>query len=306
MSFSIASPALAPAAALLCAMLETDSVPHALLIEGGASAGRKEAALALARILLCAAPRSAAPEADDEASMFGGMSLFGGPEEAREPEPNQTLPCGECAHCVKSAAAHPDFRLIEGGTGAKSFHIDAIRALRQDAYVLPNEAERKVCVLHNAQSMTTEAQNALLKLLEEPPSHACLILTVPARRMLLPTVLSRATAISLGEAVEEAPDPERGALIQRHAEAIAEAMLRRGDDFALLEATAPLEAEKGLAREVLPALRRALHKRLTAPEEDPERVIRLIDGIKELEFSIERNANNNLLLTRLAAKGLES
>jgi len=288
----------------LCAMLENNTLPHAILLEGASQAVRRDAAMELARALLCTG--QTAQEDDDETSMFGGASLFGEVETAEEvsPSADKIVPCGTCAHCIKTASdVHPDLKLIEGGTAARSFHIDAIRAMRQEAYVLPNEANVKVFVLHNAQSMTAEAQNALLKLLEEPPDFVCLILTAPARKMLLQTVISRVAAFSLGEAVEESLDPEREALLQQHAAAIAQALLDTKQPYALLEATAPLEGNRELVREVLPCLRRNLHARLVQDVAQAARIVRLIEALRELEQTLNRNANLNLLITKLAGLG---
>jgi len=294
--------ALAPVAQRLSAMLEKDSLPHALLLEGASQFSRREAALALARALLCEQEAGCRGQDAGETEMFGGASLFGGEAPA---ERAIALPCENCPHCVKTHLnVHPDLRLAEGGAGVRSFHIDAIRSLRQDACILPNEAERKVYVLHNAQSMTVEAQNALLKLLEEPPGYVCLILTAPARKMLLQTVISRVAALSLGEAAEEALDAQREALLRDHAARIAQALVGSKSPYALLEATAPLEGDKDLVREILPAIRRALHAMLVKDTGDAARVLSLTDGLRELEFALERNANLNLLVTRLAALGV--
>jgi DNA polymerase-3 subunit delta' len=294
---TLPAPALAPVAPILRAMLDADTLPHALLLEGSAEADRREAAVALARALLCQGAGGREREAG-ETEMFGGMSLFGEPEEA----PRETsLPCEQCPHCHKSREnIHPDLKILEGGAGARSFHIDAIRALRQDAGVLPNEADCKAYVLHNAQSMTAEAQNALLKLLEEPPDYVCLILTAPTRKKLLPTVVSRVFALSLGEAVAEALDKEREEKVRGVAGKLALALA--GDKpYARLEATAPLEGEKDLVREVLPATRRQLHALLVKDPAKAERLLGLIEGVRALEGALERNANLNLLVTMAGA-----
>jgi len=281
----------------LRAMLQTNTLPHAILLEGASQATRRDMALALAQALLC----KQAP-VDDETSMFGGVSLFGG--EASSSEPAER-PCQNCPHCLKvQANIHPDMRLIEGGSSARSFHIDTIRALRNDAVVLPNEADHKVYVLHNAQSMTAEAQNALLKLLEEPPDYVCMILTAPARNMLLQTVISRVAAFSLGQAEEEALDPEREALLQQHAQNLVQALLHAKTPYALLEATAPLEGNRDLVRELLPCLRRTLHAALVKDIALAPRALGLIDSLRELELALERNANLNLLITQLAGLGI--
>ena len=297
MPIDLPAPALAPVAPMLRAMMDADTLPHALLFEGSAEADRREAAVAVARALVCAGDSKSV---DDDQAMFGGISLFGEAEEKVQEAGNTALPCENCSHCHKSREnIHPDLRIIEGGAGARSFHIDAIRALRQDASVLPNEAACKVYVLHNAQSMTAEAQNALLKLLEEPPDYVCLLLTAPTRKKLLPTVISRVFALSLGEAVAEALDREREEKVLGIAGHLARA-LAGGNPYAAMEATAPLEGDKDLVREVLPAARRQLHAMLVKEPARVERLLGLIEGVRGLEGSLERNANLNLLVTQLS------
>jgi len=294
MPITLPAPALAPVAPMLRAMMDADTLPHALLVEGSTEADRREAAVALARALVCERDSKAK---DQDETMFGGMSLFGEPE---QPAGETALPCEACPHCRKTKEnIHPDLRIVEGGAGARSFHIDAIRALRQDAGVLPNEAARKVYVLHNAQAMTVEAQNALLKLLEEPPGYVCIIMTASARTKLLPTVLSRVFALSLGEAVAEALDAEREEKVQGLARALATALV--GENlYARLEATAPLEGDKDLVREVLPATRKQLHAMLLKDSASAERLLGFIEGVRGLEGALERNANLNLLVTQVA------
>ncbi len=58
------------------------------------------------------------------------------------------------------------------GSGGKPITVDQVRALRTDAYVRPNEAERKVYLLERADRMNASAQNAMLKLLEDGPAYA--------------------------------------------------------------------------------------------------------------------------------------
>jgi hypothetical protein len=69
--------------------------------------------------------------------------------------------------------------------------VDQIRDLREDAIILPNEADRKVYIIRHADNMNTAAQNAILKLLEEPPSRVCLLLEAENPAALLATVRSR-------------------------------------------------------------------------------------------------------------------
>ena len=110
-------------------------------------------------------------------------------------------PCRECRHCRKVfrgdfPGIHPDVTLVErtvhtSGKLRREITVDQIRALGVDALVLPNEAEAKVYILPEADAMNASAQNAFLKLLEEPPSFVSFLLCVRNREALLETVRSR-------------------------------------------------------------------------------------------------------------------
>lgn len=230
-------------------------LPHAIILEGAQGSGRRTLAKIIAAGAVCADPVS--------------------------------KPCGRCGHCVKAdRLVHPDITLISG-EGARSFHIDVIRRVRNDVYILPNEAEKKVYILANAQSMTEQAQNALLKVLEEPPAHVVFILTCNDRRELLPTIYSRAVTFTLHgvdsdeafEAVKARALKVRDAEIERAVElsggyiGIALQLLENGvlasafdlagkiaaaaaaeNELELLRLTAGLVKEKELFRSVLSVL----------------------------------------------------
>ena len=106
-------------------------------------------------------------------------------------------PCGECRDCRKALAGiHPDVIRVERqrddkGKPRREIYVDQIRAVTADAVIAPNEAQRKVYILDDADCMNPQAQNALLKALEDPPGHACFILCTASADALLPTVRSR-------------------------------------------------------------------------------------------------------------------
>ena len=109
---------------------------------------------------------------------------------------NGDVPCGKCSGCKKAMAGiHPDISAI--GTDGKDVTVAQVRALRSDAYIKPNEAGRKVYVIHRAQSMNQSAQNAMLKLLEEGPPYAAFLLLAENAASLLPTVRSRCQVLTL-------------------------------------------------------------------------------------------------------------
>lgn len=93
--------------------------------------------------------------------------------------------------------------------------IDQIRELKSHIYQKPVEYQYKFVVIENAHNATVEAQNSLLKLLEEPPSHAIIVLEAKNKSQLLPTITSRVVTIS-GSDPEIGSDPE--ALLEQNLE----------------------------------------------------------------------------------------
>jgi DNA polymerase III delta prime subunit len=79
----------------------------------------------------------------------------------------------------------------------KSIGIEDIRAMQQKLYLSTTAGKKKAITLFHAETLTVEAQNALLKTLEEPPGHALIFLLAADKSNLLPTVLSRCTVIEL-------------------------------------------------------------------------------------------------------------
>ena len=106
-------------------------------------------------------------------------------------------PCGSCSGCRKAAAGmHPDVITVDDPE-KKTVSVELIRKAKADIYIRPNEAERKVYVIPRAQDMGPAAQNALLKVLEEPPAYGVFLLLTDNPEKLLPTVRSRCTELRL-------------------------------------------------------------------------------------------------------------
>ncbi|MCD7769885.1 MAG: hypothetical protein LUH36_07230 [Oscillospiraceae bacterium] len=109
-------------------------------------------------------------------------------------------PCGQCRDCRKvSAGIHPDVTVVARQEGTAGLHreilVEQIRQVAAGAAIAPNEAARKVYIIDQADRMNRLAQNALLKVLEEPPGHACFILCTAAADALLDTVRSRCVRV---------------------------------------------------------------------------------------------------------------
>ncbi len=110
-------------------------------------------------------------------------------------EPNG--PCGVCRDCRKIRShTHPDYLTIDDPT-KKTVTVDLIREARSDIFVRPNEADRKVYLFPRAQDMGIPGQNALLKVLEEPPPYGVFLLLTDNAEKLLPTVRSRCVELKL-------------------------------------------------------------------------------------------------------------
>ena len=139
-------------------------------------------------------------------------------------------PCGVCRHCRKvREGVHPDLITLsrrEDGKGktGKEIYVEQIRELAATAAVLPNEAERKVYLIYDAGSMNLAAQNAMLKLLEEPPSFDVFLLLTDSADRLLETVRSRCVTLRAAGG-EETPPPQARDMAQRYLE-LSAAMAR--------------------------------------------------------------------------------
>ena len=157
---------------------EGRGLSHAYLIAGPKGSGRHTLAKELAAAMVCTAPAG-------------------------------QRPCHKCPPCKKVlAGVHPDVNFISGGGEGKPIAVDQVRALRADAYVRPNEGQRKVYVLEGADQMNASAQNAMLKLLEEGPDYAAFLLLAENGSGVLETVRSRCVLLKYDAVSEDALPPE--------------------------------------------------------------------------------------------------
>lgn len=149
-------------------------LPHALILAGPNGVGKFSAALSLSALFLC--------DNHKEDSF-----------------------CGQCRHCrLIEAGTHPDLHIIQLEEDRKEIGIDSIRNLINIIHRKPFLAASKAVIVDQADIMTEEASNALLKILEEPPGDAHFFLITSKPAALLPTIRSRSqlfkfTAISSTE-----------------------------------------------------------------------------------------------------------
>ena len=171
----------------------------------------------------------------------------------------------------------------------KNVAVDIVRQARSDVFIRPNEGRKKVYILPRGQDLGEASQNALLKILEEPPTYAVFLLLTTSAETLLPTIRSRAVQLQLAPLAPDEALPElrkrfpekredelrqaleqaegflgpaceslRGELVSPQALALAMAFAER-DTWALLQTLVPMEkAGRGQLTEVLTQTRRLL------------------------------------------------
>ena len=154
--------------------VKAEHPPHALLLVGPDGVGKTTLALDLAAGMLCLDANPAA------------------------------RPCRVCAACRKvEHGNHPDLhRLAPEGAG-QQIRVGQVQALAAELALLPLEGRFRLAIVEHAQRLNLDAQNALLKTLEEPPSDVCLILAADDSSTLLATVVSRCARLRLGPVASE-------------------------------------------------------------------------------------------------------
>ncbi len=153
-------------------------------------------------------------------------------------------PCGVCRNCRKIYDnIHPDVTVLRA-VGKQSIGVGEIREMIADCYIMPNEAAGKVYMIFD--KMTPEAQNALLKILEEPPGSVSFIITAEQSSQLLKTVISRTTVFKLSPSAAQADSGEALEAAIEIARAIPQNI-----ELPLIGAASSLTKSREFARQVL-------------------------------------------------------
>lgn len=268
-------------------LIKNHRLPHAIMLRGGSEALRQRLSLFLAEAFVC--------ESDEK-------------------------PCGKCSHCLKvQSGNHPDVITADPSSqGEKTFKIALVREIKDDAYIIPNEANSKVYILRSADKMNIQAQNALLKLIEEPPPYARFILECDSSAAMLETIMSRVTLFDLGADTDEISDELRKKADDTAAR-LAAAILEP-TEYEFMRITAEFEKDKNLFEPTLPALQLIFRdavavkagstitlsahadiSRQIASKLTMNALIKMTGEIDNFKESINRNANKNLMITRLSA-----
>ena len=168
------------------------TLSHAYILEGPTGSGKHTLAQRICSMLACEHGVRRATLIDEaQTSMFDMMA----PLVEEPPISPESVPCGECRSCRKVLEGNcPDIRLI-GRDGKASIGVEAVRFLKTDVLLAPNDLNTKIYIIEDAEAMTPQAQNALLLTLEEPPPYVLFLLLSNGVENLLETIRSRAPVL---------------------------------------------------------------------------------------------------------------
>lgn len=269
----------------IASAVDSGTLSHAVLLTGGTQKERKELSILLSQALFCE-----------------GVNK----------------PCLKCTNCKKiKSGVHPDITIVSGEAGKqRSIKIDTIRDIRSKAYIMPNEAPWQIFIILEASGMGEEAQNALLKILEEPPATARFILASRSRDDFRQTILSRVSTFAVSEDSGQAAGEKENLKASNGAKEILKALSTK-NEYNLIVSTGALEKDKkafkAALEKMLIMLRNAVISLYVDVEEDDDGIqqrlaraftvgemTQMQNVIKQLLADADKNANDNLLLTRLS------
>src|SRR5262245_57823794 len=218
-------------------MIQRGTPPHALLISGPAGTGKTTLSLDIAAGLLC-----------------------------QDPEPS-ARPCRACVACRKvDHGTHPDLHVVVAEGAGDQIRLPQVQTLISELALLPMEGRTRVALIPGAHRMNPDAQNALLKTLEEPSGAACIVLCADDLATLLPTVVSRAARLRLGPVPRQAIVEllvDRGFADAGRAPLLAGAVDRRpGRAIALARDPDALLSRESIAHQLVDLLRADRRTRL--------------------------------------------
>ena len=178
--------------------LSKGHISHCYLISGPEGSGKRTLARLLAQAILCRGAQK---------------------------------PCGVCAPCRKVLDGnHPDYIRVDDPE-KKTLPVELIRQARADMFIQPNESEHKIYEFPRAQDMGLPGQNALLKVLEEPPAYCVFLLLSDNPAKLLPTVRSRCTELKMQSLPPELLQKQLREDFQKASDADVEAAAVRSGGF---------------------------------------------------------------------------
>lgn len=272
----------------LTSLINDGRIPQSMIIDGGGKEQREELVLELCCSFLC--------------------------------NSQYEKPCNKCINCMKIInQSHPDVIYVQAEEKKKSISIDVIRKMREDVFVLPNESDHKIYIIKQADTMQPYVQNALLKILEEPPKYASFILLCDYHTSLLQTVLSRSIVFNIGATQTSKLEEKKQQIAVDTASLMAKALANK-DEFEMLMLTGVFEKDTQLFKSCILLFEQIVRDALVLNQGGKSQIscnyeiakllsenvstnllIELINKNRDIMFALDNNANTNLTITRLCS-----
>ncbi len=148
----------------------TDTLAHAFIIDGPDGSGKRTLALEISAALSCE-------------------------NKSNEAHP---LPCKRCNTCRRIfEGSYTDVKVLSRQKGKATIGVDAVKDFKEDMFLSSTESEYKIYIIEDAESLTPQSQNALLTVMEEPPSNVVIFLLSASSDKILSTIKSRAQYIAM-------------------------------------------------------------------------------------------------------------
>ena len=247
-----------------------DAVSHAYIIEGAAHLNKTEIAESFAKGILC--PRRGEPDCGEN--------------------------CGACPVCDKiDHGNHEDMIYVGRVKGKQTLGIDLIRQMQSQVAVKPN-GERYIVIIEESELMTEEAQNCLLKTLEEPPGSSVLMLLTDNSERLLPTIRSRCVRYRI-EGDASVSDEK----LRQCAEELVEMSLSGAPFYKSRKVLGGLGRDRQQAAELIDCMEEQCRERILSRNDNgvpasPAEISAMIDALEAARMQLSRGLNPGSVLKR--------
>ncbi len=245
-------------------------IPHAILIVGDNAAKAKQLADFLAQAIVC------------------------GKSEA---------PCGMCDNCrAAESNNHPDITVTAPEDNKKSIAVDQVRELRKEAFIRPHKADKRVFIIDKADTMNASSQNALLKVLEEPPETVMFVLIAENKAVFLDTVISRCVVLNVTASDDARADEKAFAAAEEFLN-----YLMDNDQYNMLITTHAFTKKRIDSDRFIKALKTVVSNRIKS---DPEShfakpLLAFYNEIFEYEQQLLTNINLNLFFSNVVCSAIQ-
>lgn len=268
-------------------IIKSNAIGHAYLFTGKKSIGKKLVAIEFAKAIMC----------DNNSN---GVA------------------CNECVSC-RTFENNSDFKILSPEKDA--IKVDMIRGMSKEIFLLPTISKRKVFIIDDADSMNEQAQNALLKVLEEPPEYATIILIASNKEKLLNTIKSRVVefkfegltkdeieTITGKEISKDAYDFSNGSIEKviefsndesyEVAKEISKLLIEK-DFFKINKKFEEIKNDKNLKTNISNVLEKLMYIYHSKLKNADLSVVQLIEYVSQALQNLKKNANTDLVLDML-------